>query len=38
MAYSLDYKSLLGDAADSPVVDDEGRAGQFFAAILGSYT
>ncbi|TDJ71741.1 MAG: MipA/OmpV family protein [Proteobacteria bacterium] len=38
IAYSLGYKRLLGDAADSPVVDDEGSADQFFGAIIGSYT
>lgn len=38
IAYSLGYKRLLGDAADSPVVDDEGSADQFFGVIIGSYT
>lgn len=38
IAYSLGYKRLLGDAADSPVVDDEGSADQFFGAIIGLYT
>ncbi len=38
IAYSLGYKRFLGDAADSPVVDDEGSADQFFAAIIGSTT
>lgn len=38
IAYALGFKRLLGDAADSPVVDDEGSDGQFFAAIIGSLT
>ena len=38
IAYSLGYKRFLGDAADSPVVDDEGSADQFLAAIIGSTT
>jgi outer membrane protein len=28
------YARLLGDAADSPIVDDEGSANQFFAGLL----
>ena len=31
------YKRLLDDAADSPVVDDEGSADQFFGGLLVSY-
>jgi outer membrane protein len=31
------YKRLLGDAADSPVVDDEGNANQFIAGMLLIY-
>lgn len=31
------YKRLLGDAADSPVVDEAGSANQFFSAIAISY-
>ena len=31
------YKRLLGDAEDSPVVDDEGDANQFFAGLLLIY-
>ena len=31
------YKRLLGDAADSPVVDDVGDANQFFGGLFGSY-
>jgi outer membrane protein len=38
IAYSLGYKRLLGDAADSPVVDDEGSAGRVFGAIIVSTT
>ncbi len=38
IAYALGFKRLLGDAADSPVVDDEGSDGQFVAAVIGSYT
>ncbi len=38
IAYSLGYKRLLGDAADSPVVDDQGSAGQVFGAIIVSTT
>ena len=28
------YARLVGDAADSPIVDDEGSANQFFAGLL----
>ncbi len=38
MAYTLGYKRLLGDAEDSPIVDDEGSANQFFGGIIGAYT
>ncbi len=38
VAYSLGYKRLLGDAADSPVVDDEGSVGRIFGAIIASTT
>lgn len=31
------YKRLLGDAEDSPVVDDEGNANQLFAGVLITY-
>ena len=31
------YKRLLGDAADSPVVDDVGDPNQFFGGLFGSY-
>jgi MipA family protein len=31
------YKRLLGDAEDSPVVDDEGDANQLFAGVLITY-
>jgi outer membrane protein len=31
------YKRLLGDAADSPVVDDEGNANQFISGVLLIY-
>jgi len=31
------YKRLLGDAADSPVVDDEGNANQFIGGMLLIY-
>ena len=31
------YARLLGDAADSPVVDDVGDANQFFGGLFGSY-
>ncbi len=31
------YTRLIGDAADSPVVDDEGSADQFFAGLAISY-
>jgi outer membrane protein len=31
------YKRLLGDAADSPVVDDEGNANQFVGGMLVIY-
>ena len=33
----LSYKHLLGDAEDSPVVDDEGDANQFSGGILVFY-
>ncbi len=32
------YKRLLGDAADSPVVDDAGDANQIFAGLSLLYT
>lgn len=32
------YKRLLGDAADSPIVEDEGNANQFLAIVGLSYT
>jgi len=38
IAYSLGYKRLLGDAADSPVADDEGSAGRVFGVIIASTT
>ncbi len=31
------YTLLLGDAEDSPVVDDEGSRNQFFGGVFGSY-
>ena len=31
------YSRLLGDAEDSPVVDDVGNANQFFGGLFGSY-
>ena len=31
------YKRLVGDAADSPVVDDVGDPNQFFGGLFGSY-
>ena len=34
----VSYKRLLGDAEDSPVVDDEGNANQFSGGILVTYT
>ena len=34
---NLGYKYLLGDAADSPIVDDEGSEGQFFLGAMGVY-
>jgi len=33
----LQYSELLGDAADSPIVDDEGSSSQFFAGLGVSY-
>lgn len=33
----LGYSYLLGDAADSPIVDDEGSASQFMLGITGVY-
>ncbi len=38
IAYTLGYKELLGDAADSPVVDDEGSPGRVFGVIIVSTT
>jgi outer membrane protein len=38
VAYSLGIKQFLGDAADSPIVDDEGSDNHFFAAIIASTT
>ena len=38
LAYSLGYKRLLGDAEDSPIVDDEGAVDQFVGAIIASAT
>ena len=32
------YKRMIGDADDSPVVDDEGEANQFFGGIVISYS
>lgn len=32
------YTRLIGDAADSPIVDDEGSANQFFGGILFIYS
>ena len=32
------YTRLLGDAADSPVVDDEGDENQFFGGLTINYT
>lgn len=34
---NVGYKYLLGDAADSPIVDDEGSDGQFFLGVMGVY-
>lgn len=34
----IGYKSLLGDASDSPIVDDEGAAGQSSLGILAYYS
>jgi outer membrane protein len=31
------YARLLGDAGDSPIVDDVGDANQFFGAFLNNY-
>ena len=33
----LQYSELLGDASDSPIVDDEGSSSQFFAGLGVSY-
>ena len=32
------YKRMLGDAEDSPIVDDEGDENQFFGAVALTYT
>ena len=32
------YTRMLGDAADSPIVDDAGDANQFRAGVLVNYT
>jgi outer membrane protein len=32
------YKRMLGDADDSPIVDDEGDENQYFGAVVVSYT
>jgi len=37
MVGNLGYKILLGDAADSPIVDDEGSKGQLFLGLMGVY-
>lgn len=34
---NLGYSYLLGDAADSPIVDDEGSKGQLFVGAMGVY-
>lgn len=34
---NLGYKLLIGDAADSPIVDDEGSDGQMFFGVTGVY-
>ena len=34
---NLGYSYLVGDAADSPIVDDEGSEGQFFLGAMGVY-
>lgn len=34
---NLGYKYLMGDAADSPIVDDEGSDGQLFLGAMGVY-
>ncbi len=34
---ALQYKRMLGDAADSPIVDDEGDENQFLAAVTINY-
>lgn len=34
---NVGYKHLLGDAADSPIVDDEGSEGQLFIGAMGVY-
>ena len=31
------YKRLVGDAADSPIVDDKGSADQFFSGLFLTY-
>jgi outer membrane scaffolding protein for murein synthesis (MipA/OmpV family) len=33
----VQYKRLLGDAADSPIVDDEGSADQIFSSLFLTY-
>lgn len=33
----LGYKELLGDAKDSPIIDDEGQSGQFMSGLGVSY-
>lgn len=33
----LQYTKLLGDAADSPLVDDEGSASQLIVGVIGNY-
>ena len=34
---SIGYTRLIGDAADSPVTDDEGSANQFFGGVIVNY-
>ena len=34
---NLGYKYLVSDAADSPIVDDEGSEGQLFLGAMGIY-
>ena len=38
LVFAVTYTRLLGDAADSPVVDDEGSENQFMGGILVTYT